>query len=129
MICQASWDGCQFASLQLHGLKEIAPQDLPEAPPSDGILHYKYIPKTSAPGIADVEYAALTPGSCPNSKINKAMLAKRAVGHFRQSTWEELPTLVHIVNTLSELTLGDCVEATLIKSHGAKDLSDQRILV
>jgi len=39
-----------------------------------------------------------------------------------------LPTLVNIVNTLSELTLGDCVEATLIKSHGAKDLSDQRIL-
>ena len=57
------------------------------------------------------------------------MLAKSASGHFRQSTWEELPTLVHIVNALSELTLGDCVEATLMKSHGGKDLSDQRILV
>ena len=128
VICRASWDGCQFASLQLSGLKEIAPQDLPASPPSEGLLHYKYIPKTSAPGEADVEYAVLTPASCPNAKIDQAMLAKSATGHFRQSTWEELPTLVHIVNTLSELTLGECVEATLIKCHGGKDLSDQRIL-
>ena len=128
VICRASWDGCQFASLQLSGLKEISPQDLPVSPPSEGMLSYKYIPKTSAPGEADVEYPVLTPGSCPNMKIDQAMLAKSASGHFRQSTWEELPTLVHIVNALSELTLGDCIEATLIKSHGAKDLSDQRIL-
>ena len=129
VTCRASWDGCQFASLQLSGLKEISPQDLPTSPPSDGILSYKYIPKTSAPGEADVEYPVLTPASCPNVIIDQAMLAKSATGHFRQSTWEELPTLVHIVNTLSELTLGTCVEATLIKSHGGKDLSDQRILV
>ena len=129
VICRASWDGCQFASLQLSGLKEISPQDLPESPPSDGTLHYKYIPKTSVPGEADVEYPVLTPASWPNVKIDQAMLAKCATGHFRQSTWEELPTLVHIVNTLSELTLGACVEATLTKSHGGKDLSDQRVLV
>ena len=128
VICRASWDGCQFASLQLSGLKEISSQELPEGAPSEGTLHYKYIPKTSAPGVADVEYAVLTPAAWPNTKIDKAMLAESASGHFRQSTWEELPTLVHIVNILSELTLGDCTEATLIKSHGGKDLSDQRIL-
>ena len=128
VTCRASWDGCQFASLQLSGLKEIAPQDLPASPPSDGTLHYKYIPKTSAPGVADVEYPVLTPALCPNEKIDQAMLAESSVGHFRQSTWEELPTLVHIVNALSELTLGACVSATIIKSHGGKDLSDQRIL-
>ena len=128
VICRASWDGCQFASLQLSGLKEVPVQELPKGAPSDGTLHYKYIPKTSAPGEADVECAVLTPASCPNWKMDKAMLAESAVSHFRQSSWEELPTLVHIVNTLSELTLGDCVEATLIKSHGGKDFSDQQIL-
>ena len=128
VICRASWDGCQFASLQVNGLKEVPLQELPESAPSEGTLHYKYIPKTSVPGIADVEYPVLTPADCPNVAIDKTMLAKSAAGHFRQSTWEELPTLVHIVNTLSELTLGNCVEATLIKSHGGKDLSDQRIL-
>jgi hypothetical protein len=128
VICRASWDGCQFASLKLTGLKEVSAQELPEVAPSDGILHYKYIPKTSAPGIADVEYPLLTPADWPNVVVDKTMLAGSATGHFRQSTWEELPTLVHIVNALSELTLGDCIEATLMKSHGGKDLSDQRIL-
>ena len=128
VICRASWDGCEFAKLTVSGLKEVPLQDLPEGYPSDGTLHYKYFPRTSAPGEADVAYAALTPAVCPNLKIDQTMMAQTATGHFRQSTWEELPTLVHIVNTLSELTLGDCIGATLMKSHGGKDLSDQRIL-
>ena len=129
VICRASWDGCQFANLKLTGLKEVSAPELPEVAPSDGILHYKYIPKTSAPGVADVEYPLLTPADWPNVVVDKAMLAESAAVHFRQSTWEELPTLVHIVNALADLTLGDCIEATLVESHGGKDLSDQRILV
>ena len=128
VICRASWDGCQFASLVLSGVKEITPEELPEPLPSEGDLHYKYIPKTSAPGEADVAYPVLTPAEWTNVKIDQAMVAENAVCNFRESTWEELPTLVHIVNTLSALTLGDCVEAKLFKSHGSKDLSDQRIL-
>ena len=128
VICRASWDGCQFASLQLSGLKEVPPQDLPEGPPSEGTLHYKYIPKTSAPGEADAAYAVLTPAEYPNGKLDQVMLAESATINFRESSWEELPTLVHIVNTLSELTLGDCLGATLMKTRGGKDFSDQRIL-
>ena len=128
VICRASWDGCQFASLQLSNLKEVPPEDLPDSAPSEGLLHYKYFPKTSAPGIADVAYPTLTPAETPNVKIDHAVIAQSANANFRQSSWEELPTLVHIVNALSELNLGDCVEATLVKSHGGKDLSDQRIL-
>ena len=128
VICRASWDGCQFASIKLSNFKEVLPEALPEPPPSEGLLHYKYFPKTSAPGEADVAYATLTPAETPHAKIDHAMIAQSANAHFRQSTWEELPTLVHIVNALSELTLGDCVAATLVKSHGGKDLSDQRIL-
>lgn len=129
VICRASWDGCQFASLQLTGLNEVSPHTLPEAPPSDGTLHYKYIPKTSAPGEADVGYVALTPADWPNVKVNQIKLAESANCHFRQSSWEELPTLVHIVNTLAALELGDCIDASLCHSQGGKDLSDQRILV
>ena len=129
VICRASWDGHQFASLKLSGLNQVSPEDLPESPPSDGTLHYKYIPKTSAPGEADAAYPVLTPEDWPNMEIDQVMTAENAACHFRESTWEELPTLVHIVNTLSGLTLGACVEAKLLKSHGSKDLSDQRILV
>ena len=136
VLCRASWDGCQFATLKLSNLQEVSQDALSQGDnaqnndslPSEGILHYKYFPKTSAPGVADVAYATLTPAETPNAKIDQAKQAETASAHFRQSSWEELPTLVHIVNALSELNLGDCVEATLVKSHGGKDLSDQRIL-
>jgi len=129
VICRASWDGCEFAKLAVSGLKEVSPDELPEGEPSEGMLHYKYIPKTSAPGEADIEHPVLSPASCPNWTLDQIKIAASAKGHFRQSSWEELPTLVHIVNTLSELTLGDCTGATLMKSHGGTDFSDQRILV
>lgn len=129
VICRASWDGCQFASLQLSGLKETTLQDLPEDVPSEGKLHYRYFPKPSAPGEADVAYAVLTPAACPNLVLGKVMSGETASAAFRQSTWEELPTLVHIVNALSELSLGNCLSAALVNFSGGKDLSDQRILV
>ncbi len=128
VICRASWDGCQFASLQLSGLTEMALDKLPEAPPSDGTLHYKYFPKTSAPGEADVAYAALTPANWPNVSLKQVQVAASARCDIRHSTWEELPTLVHIVNTLAGLELGECLDASVCRSQGGKDLSDQRIL-
>lgn len=132
IICRASWDGFEFSSLKLSGLVEINAEDQSiestDAAPSEGTLHYKYIPKTGCPGEADVEYAALTSGNWPNIKLDLIKQAETATLTFNPGTWEQLPTLVHIVNTLSELTLGECTQAMMTKSHGAKDLSDQRIL-
>lgn len=128
VVCRASWDGCQFATLRLTGLNKVAVEALPESAPSAGLLHYKYVPKTGAPGEADAEYPVLTPAAGSHLKIEQAMTADGAVCRFRQSTWEELPTLVHVVNALAALSVGGCVEATVLRTRGAKDLSDQRIL-
>ena len=128
IVCRASWGGCQFASLTLSDVKEIPLSDFPEGPASDGLLHYKYIPKTGVPGEADAEYATLTPPDYPNGQVDQVMLGGNAKAFFRQSSWEELPTLVHIVNSLSELSLGECVRATVTRTRGGKDFSDQRIL-
>lgn len=131
-ICRASWDGFEFASLQLSGLVEINKEDQTTEStgtvPSEGILHYKYIPKTGCPGEADVEYAALTPAEWPNMKFDLIKQAQTATLTFNCGTWEQLPTLVHIVNSLSDLTLGACTQAMMTKTRGSKDLSDQRIL-
>lgn len=128
VICRASWDGCEFAKLTLEHVAEVPVQNLPAGHPSDGTLHYKYIPKTGAPGESDVEYAVLTPNHWPNVVVEQTLMAQSAQSQFCHSTWEELPTLVHIVNTLSALSLGDCQGASVMRTHGSKDLSDQRIL-
>jgi len=72
-ICRASWDGFEFASLKLSGLSAVNPDDVSSEPAdsvaSEGTLHYKYVPKTGCPGVADAAYATLTPAACPNSAV------------------------------------------------------------
>lgn len=132
IICRASWDGFEFASIDFGNLHEIAADQLPSDPDdskvSAGLLHYKYIPKTGCPGEADVAYATLTPAAWPNIKIENALLAETAKVTFNRGTWEQLPTLVNIVDTLASLTLGSCQSASLVNMRGGKDISDQRIL-
>lgn len=128
IICRASWDGFEFARLTLSNLKLVNEDQLPASESSEGTLHYKYIPKTGAPGEADAAYAVLTPAGEPNFQLKKASLASTGRLQMIPATWEQLPTLVHIVNTLSELSLGECTNALAIESQGGKDLSDQRIL-
>lgn len=128
VICRASWDGFEFASLKVSDLNEISLDELPEAPQTDGTLHYKYIPKTCIPGEADAEYAVLLPASWPNVKVDQVQSSMNARMNFQEGTWQQLPTLVNIVSTLSALTLGDCVDASLLKLRGGKDLSDMRII-
>lgn len=132
VICRASWDGFEFARLTLSNFHDVAAEELlaaqQEAAPSAGTLNYKYIPKTGCPGQADAEYAILTPSEWPNMKFDQVHEAETAVGVFCPATWEQLPTLVHIVNALAELTLGECTQAVMTKTHGGKDLSDVRIL-
>lgn len=128
VICRASWDGCEFATLRIAAPAEVVAEALPSPQPSAGLLHYKYVPKTGAPGVADAEYAVLTPAATPHLRIEQALIGKDAACQFRESTWEELPTLVHIVNALASVPFGTCLEATILRTRGAKDLSDQRVL-
>ncbi len=127
LLCRASWDGCGFATLRLEGLGTGAP---PAAPPSQsqGLLHYKYVPRTGAPGVADAEYAVLTPAVGGHLRVESTVTAAAATLDWRRSSWEELPTLHHIVEALAEVPLGPCLAASVSVTRGAKDLSDQCIL-
>lgn len=132
VICRASWDGFEFASLTLSNLADVdshaVDENAEEVAPSEGGLHYKYIPKTGAPGEADSEYVTLSPADWPHTQIDLSQQASHAALKINAATWEQLPTLVHIVNALAELELGECLHASLVKARGGKDLSDVRVL-
>jgi hypothetical protein len=128
MICRASWDGFEFFTMTLSQLKPVSLESLPATEPSAGMLHYKYIPKTGVPGEADAAYATLTPAGDGNGKVISTYSAETAALHFNRATWEQLPTLVQIVNTLSELRIGECIRTAVLNTQGGRDLSDQRIL-
>jgi len=131
--CTASWLGFKFLDIHLQNMK---PVDL-NKPTEDsaeqdddvltGILHYKYMPRTGEWGVADTSYIVLTPEATPNAKVQETWEGEGTV-QFHKARWEDLPTQYSIVNTFHELEIKEYRGATITKSVGAKDLSDQRIL-
>ncbi|MEM6415953.1 MAG: acetoacetate decarboxylase family protein [Pseudomonadota bacterium] len=126
--CRASWDGHEFSTFSLRGKSSIDPEELPDSP-SQGDMHLKYIPRTWTQGEADVHYPVLTAEETSHEVIEEAYKFEDASIKFKQSTWEQLPTLVHVVNGLADLKIGNCLSANLIVSRGGSDLSGQRPLV
>lgn len=121
---QASWLGFQFLDVRVDGLKprtESAP-----ASAADGLLHYKYMPRTGDWGSADVEYAVMTPAGS-NATVHEDLVGSGSL-QWNPARWEDLPTFYQAVNALAELEVKQFLGSSLTRSVGAKDLSDQRVL-
>lgn len=126
----ASWLGFKFLDLFIEDLREQTREEIDQLASSQhsaGALHYKYIPRTGDWGVADAAYAVLTPAETPNRRV-----LERHVGagrlQFHQARWEDLPTQYNIVNAFADLEISEYRGASLTKTVGGKDLSDQRIL-
>ena len=127
--CIATWDGFKFMDMNITNLKQMsaAQTEAQSGPNYDGMLHYKYIPRTGEWGKADASYPVLSPSYLPNKVVKEKHLGDGTVV-FHKARWEDLPTTYHIVNAFAELEILEYRGATTVRSVGAKDLSDQRIL-
>ena len=128
--CLASWMGFKFMDLKIDNLKQVPAEKVSSVvnkQNSDGTLHYKYIPKTGEWGKADVAYAVLTPYDIPN-RVVKEMWQGEGTVRFYEAAWDDLPTQCNIVNTFHNLEIKEYRGAAMVKTTGAKDISDQRIL-
>lgn len=134
--CTANWEGFKFIDLEVIDLHEteggvpgsIAPSKAAEGEKKlTGYLHYKYIPKTQTWGTPDVSYPVLTPLSSPNMKVLAAWNGSGSI-RFHRPSWEDMPTQFTIVNALADLEIKEYKAAKVIKTRGAKDISDQIIL-
>ena len=126
----AGWLGFKFLDLSINDLVEQSSAEIAQvaqAPTNDGTLHYKYVPRTGEWGVADVAYPVLTPAATPNRVIKERRLGQGTVA-FHHARWEDLPTQYNIVNTFADFPVLDYRGATITKTVGGKDLSDQRIL-
>lgn len=126
----ASWLGFKFLDLRLSGLRQQSTAEIEAVLASqsgDGILHYKYMPRTGEWGAADIAYPVLTPAATPNRKILERWQGDGQV-EFHVTRWEDMPTQYNIVNAFAALSIREYRGASVTKSIGGKDLSDQRIL-
>jgi len=120
-----AWLGHRFFELRM---RDLTPATPPAPAAVDGVLHYKYIPRTGDWGEADVAYATLTPAAQPDLVVDSV---ESGVGEisFLPSRWEDLPTFHHVVDALAALPMREVLGARRVTSHGGKDLSDQRRLL
>ena len=117
--------GCRFFEMELYDVTE-AP--LPRAEHrGEGMLWYKYVPRTGDPNAADAAYAVLWPYADSHITIDKYYTAKGSV-RFAQVTWEDLPFMYHVVNALAGLDLIEFRCASLALAHGGSDFSGARTL-
>lgn len=128
----ASWLGFKFAELDVVGL---APAE-GSPPPMLPSLFYKYIPRTGEWGKADAAYVTSSgprPGATPVPSTMPPPTVKGWSGTgracFTHATWEQLPTLVNIVNALADLEPLEFVRAGITETTGADmRVAGQRIV-
>jgi hypothetical protein len=123
-VWSASWDGHVFMRLELVDLVD-SPVPAPVAK-TDGTLHHRYLPRLGEPGHAEVEQMVISPSGATVRTVSYRTGTPSLT--FVPSTWEQLPTMFHIVNALAELPLIEMRDGWLAETRGASDLTDQREL-
>ena len=134
----ASWLEFPFLELELTGLAQAqlparpaAGAAAPAAPAPGGELrgqmHYKYMPRTGEWGKADASYAVITPAGGSTARTLEMWRGQGTV-KFHRARWEDMPTQFMVVNAFADLDVVEYRGATITKSVGGKDLSDQRII-
>lgn len=125
---RAAWQGHPFFDLSLADFRTEPTEEMAAAsPPADGVLHYKYIPRTGDPGQADCAYACLTPPPGPIRRLVGVESAS-AEWAFHPASWEEMPTQCHVVSALANLPVHESARARIETTIGASDLSGQKRL-
>jgi hypothetical protein len=129
--CAASWDGTRFLELSVANLRELSSEEIAERnaslPRSDGTIQHKYIPRTASPGEADADYLTLSTNRNARAATVKGVWRGDGAIRFNHVTWEEIPTMHHVINALADLEVKAVVSAVMSQSSGGS-MGEQRIL-
>lgn len=120
----ASWGGTTFFDMQVNHDKLLPRfKDWRKGP----LLHYRVLPRTGSWGELEVEQVtgAGFDGGLPALRSYKSGSGSM---QFHPASFEQLPTLCHIVNTLASLPMLQTVDAGSARVKGWGDLADMRIL-
>lgn len=125
---QASWEGFRFIDARFEAQQPVT-ASLPPVPgqaETSGTINYKYIPKTGQRGVAEVSQCTFWP-HFEASGFERAYLGSGSF-EFHRASWEQLPTLHHVVNALADLPVREIVQSSLVWGRGQGDVGDIRIL-
>lgn len=119
----ASWDKFTFLDIRVRQLSTETKCQMPSGPS----YHQNYLPRIGATGEHALVQTILTsPGQGALQTVES--LGGQGRVTFHRATWDQLPTLAHIVNGLADLKLGSCTGAGYVRTKGATDLRGQVII-
>lgn len=121
----ASWDGFRFFELALHGL--LPGEAGPHGPGGAPFMHLRYVPRVGAPGKANACYPVLGAMEGGRARLLRSLCGS-GVARFHRASFEQLPTLFHIVNALVELKCVEVAGAGLCETRGRSDHANVRAL-
>jgi hypothetical protein len=114
------WDGFEFLTGRVDDLDGAAD---PGATPQPR-LYLKTIPATGAWGEDDCHYFTTLPPGDPFRTVEQRATGTGSL-QLREGSFQELPTLVNIVQGLGDLSLSGPAKLTAAISHGGRSLRDQ----
>ncbi|KAL3435979.1 hypothetical protein BDV09DRAFT_203682 [Aspergillus tetrazonus] len=130
---RTGWQGALWGHFLLEDLVEVDPASTPggfSGEADEGILTYKYIPKTGAANKnqAAEEYAVFDPFSeaVPVPRPHRVWTSTKASFQIDPLDWEQLPTLHHVISRLAELPVYEIVSARVVEGEGVPDVSGMR---
>lgn len=124
-VCDALWDGHLFFHMELTNLE---PAKAKSSSRSDGMLHYAYMPPIwSEGGVSSEPRVMLSPTPKTPSKVEEHLIGDVDFS-FVESTFQQMPTMFHIVNVLADFPVYEVFKGTFTKARGKGDLSNQLII-
>jgi hypothetical protein len=122
---EISWQNHVFLRLGMWDLADAGPLEPfgVNGRKSDGIIYYKYIPRSVVTGSCDAEYATLTPADGNRFSVSEQRSGS-GEARFISSSFEQLPTMYRIVNALADLPLIEVLSATWVSGVGGRDHAD-----
>jgi len=124
---EASWLGFKFIEAQFHasGTATSLPA-IPGRADAKGTLNHKYIPKSGHRGAHDSMYFTYWP-EFEVQNVQRILIG-RGDFHFNRATWEQLPTMHHVINQLAALPVMQTLSATLTFGSGQGAVGNLEIL-
>ena len=122
MQCVAAWHGFTFLDIGVSGLRAMTEQELKaraaRQPASAGLICHKYIGRTGVPGEADADYLTLSTDEGAVQPAYREFLTGDADIQFFKGSWEQLPTMNHIVGRLADLEIQQIVDVIVTTQAG-----------
>ncbi|MDD5190381.1 MAG: acetoacetate decarboxylase family protein [Dehalococcoidales bacterium] len=125
--CQAiaHWQGFTFLDINVTGLHPLTPAELKQrteaaknSPPNSGPICHKFILKTGSMLETDADYLTISTNEGAATATIREVLTGKADIRFIKGTFEQLPTMAHIIDKLAALPVKQVFDATMTTQTG-----------